>query len=104
MNVNKKVDQDGKEVTDPFTGEVEQVEESNYKYWGSYQQGVIKEADRTTELCSNRYTYIIVTAITDYQYNIDITFKSKQISYEAAKMVEVGILASLLTLSVNILL
>lgn len=104
MTVDKKVDQDGKEVTDPFTGEVELVESSNYSYWGSYQQGVIKEADRTTELCSNRYTYIIVTAITDYQYNFEITFKSKQISYEAANMVGLGIMASLLTLSVNILL
>ena len=64
-------------IRDPFTDEIKIIEINNYKYWGSYKQGLIKEADKTTELCSNRFTYLVVTAITDYVYDIDITLKSK---------------------------
>jgi hypothetical protein len=40
--------------------------------------------DKTSELCESRYTYIIVTAITDHTYDLDITLQSLRIVYDSS--------------------
>jgi hypothetical protein len=34
---------------------------NNFKYWGSYQQGVHKPVIKQTATCENRLTYLVVT-------------------------------------------
>ena len=88
---------DKKYKIDPYTGAIQIKQKNNYNYWSSYEQGVIKTMDKTTELCLNRHTYIIVTAITDHTYDLDITLQSLRIVYDSATKVRLMILPLILS-------